>query len=450
MSENCAPQGRPAVPARAPRAGGRRKTGALGSRGRKIRFPAGGRDTAVVLGLLAVAVAAVWVVLEIGNGRGTAARPPRRRPASVLPARVPYRDLVGGKVRELPDGRVEILYTFERAPVEGNRSAFDGDPYPELADWNRRLAGSRARASVVRGEGRLRGEARTRLAFSGPVEVSVDLEIRKGAAAIQLATDRAGVGYECMIGSDGTVRLRLLRVVKEEDGKRARIKVEELAGPVRGAAIPPGRRIAALFVKSEDALRVELDGREVLRAPLPSPDPFPGGNVALRSPGGRVLWDDVRITGTLDPDWIEVMMAMAVRLTGRDDFEPDDTWPTARELLADGSEQERSFSPWGDVDWVSVAVPEGVRFVRVETLDLHLGIGTELAVFGPDGKTPLDFAVVPAGDSGVGARAIVVPTGGAEQFYLRISPPEGRVGTYRLRASPATASPATKDLTVGE
>jgi hypothetical protein len=149
------------------------------------------------------------------------------------------------------------------------------------------------------------------------------------------------------------------------------------------------RQIAVVFAKSADTLRVEIGGREVLRAPVPSPGPFPSGNVALRSPGGQVLWDDVRITGTLDREWIESMMEIAVRLTMKDEYEPDDTWPAAHELMADGAEQARTLSPEGDVDWVSVATRAGAGRVLVETRKLSLGITTELAAFASDGKTPL-------------------------------------------------------------
>lgn len=422
--------------------GGRRRVRAI------LELSKGRRETLGVLAMLSVAALAVWLVYARSARRaedGPTGASGRVRPASVVPARVPYRDLVRGRVREPAPGRVEILYDFEQAAVPEGRLVTHADLYPELDDWNLSPSDRRLHSGVVKGEGRLFGEARTRLAFAGPVEVEVELEIIEGAAAVRLAADRAGGGYECAIAPGGEVRLRIRRHEHDDskgdqnkgDAKKrkgeGRLKVEDLAAPAGTGEIAAGRRCRVLFAKSEDTLRVETDGREILRAPLPSPDPFPVGNVALRSPGGRALWDNVRITGTLDREWIESMMRFEVRLTGKDDYEPDDAWPAARELLAGGTEQVRSFSPEGDVDWVSVAAPEGARRVLVETRDLHLGITTDFAAFASDGKTPL--YVRPAETKEPGAGALVVPTGGARLFYLRITEPEGRRGTYRLRAS---------------
>lgn len=92
----------------------------LTPRGRKSRIPGGGRDTMVVLGLLAVAAGAVVAVLYAPRPGG-APRRERTAPASLVPPRIPYRDLVRGRSRPLDDGRVEILYDFEQARVEKPR-----------------------------------------------------------------------------------------------------------------------------------------------------------------------------------------------------------------------------------------------------------------------------------------------------------------------------------------
>ncbi|MHC4198843.1 MAG: hypothetical protein ACYSU0_02560 [Planctomycetota bacterium] len=431
----------------------KRRRGGLIPRGRKSHIPGGRRETLIVLAMLSAAALAVWFVLAYSARRGTRGggrSSARAHPASVIPSRVPYGDLVRGKVREVAPGRVEVLYDFEPAAVPAGEVFTSADLYPQLDDWNRQIAGSEHRGAVVRGEGRLFGEARTRLEFVGPVEVAADVEILEGAAAIRLAVDLTGAGYECRIDHGGEVKLSIRRRKSSEVGEYDDIEAEDLVPPAgvpgwRAGASPDGRapdedadaetarrRIVVLFAKSEDTLRVEVGGREVLRAPVPSPDPFPSGNVALRSPGGRVLWDDVRITGTLDRDWIESMMEIAVRLTMRDEYEPDDTWPAAHELMADGAEQARTLSPEGDVDWVSVATSAGAGRVLVETSDTSLGITTELAAFASDGKTALETSASEAKEPG--ASALVVPTGGAPLFYVRITEPEGRRGSYRLRA----------------
>ncbi len=432
----------------------RRRRGLI-PRGRKSHIPGGRRETLIVLAMLSAAALAVWFVLSYSARRGTRGRGGRGRssarahPASVIPSRVPYGDLVRGKVREVAPGRVEVLYDFEPAAVPAGEMFTRADLYLQLDDWNRQLAGSEHDGAVVRGEGRLFGEARTRLEFVGPVEVAADVEILEGAAAIRLAVDRTGAGYECRIDHGGEVKLSIRRR-KRSEARGYYVKAEDLVPPAsvpgwRAGAAPGGRapdedadgetarrRIAVLFAKSKDTIRVEIGGREVLRAPVPSPDPFPSGNVALRSPGGRVLWDDVRITGTLDSEWIESMMEVAVRLTMKDEYEPDDTWPAAHEIMADGAEQARTLSPEGDVDWVSVATPKGATRVLVETRGLNLGISTELAAFASDGKTPLRTSA--SGTNEPGAAALVVPTNGAPLFYIRITEPEGRRGSYRLRA----------------
>ncbi len=403
----------------------------LTPRGRKTHIPGGARDTAVVLGLLSLAAGAVaLVVLTRGPSRTDAPPAGRTVPDSPVPPRIPYRDLVSGRARALPEGRVEIVYDFEPVEPEDARFATDADIYPQLDDWNRRIHGSRAKNAIVSGEGRFAGQARTRIAFSGPIEVSAELEVFNRPAAIQVATDLSGLGYNCQVRPDGTVDLRV-RQLKDKDKPEEGAKSTDLCEAAKLPTPAAGRRMRVVFTKTEGELKLAVDGIEAARAPLPSPDPFLAGNVALRTTG-VARWDDVRITGTLDREWVEARMAVAVRLTGPDDAEPDDTWSTARELMGGGTEEERTFAPEGDVDWVTVAVPAGVERIAVETRDIHLGVTTELAAFGADGRTPIEAQALESGEPG--AAAISIRTGGAQLIYVRVSEPEGRAGTYRLRA----------------
>jgi len=405
-------------------------------RGRKTRIPGGARDTAVVLGLLAFAAGAVAAVLLT---RGTDAGTPRARrtvPESRVPPRIPYQDLVRGRARALPEGRVEISYDFEPVEPEDVRFATDADIYPQLDDWNRRIHGSRGKNAVVSGEGRFAGQARTRIAFSGPVEVAAELEVFRMPAAIQVCTDVSGLGYDCHIRPDGRVDLRMRRL-RDPNAPKEGFESVDLCDQAKLPAPAAGRRLRVVFAKTEAELTLTIDGTVITRASLPKPDSFPAGNVALRTTG-VARWDNVRIAGVLDTDWAETRMAIAVRLTGPDPFEPDDTWSTARELAGDGSEQERTFSPEGDVDWVTVAVPPGAGRIAVETRDIHLGITTELAAFGADGRTPLEWETLKTEEPG--AAGIAFATGGASLVYVRVSEPEGRAGTYRLRARPLRSS----------
>jgi len=405
-------------------------------RGRKTRIPGGARDTAVVLGLLAFAAGAVALVMLTRGTDADTPRAVRTVPESRVPPRIPYQDLVRGRARALPEGRVEIFYDFEPVEPEDARFATDADIYPQLDDWNRRIHGSRGKNAVVSGEGRFAGQARTRIAFGGPVEVAAELEVFRMPAAIQVCTDVSGLGYDCHIRPDGKVDLRMRRL-KDPDKPKEGFESVDLCDQAKLPAPAAGRKLRVVFAKTEAELTLKIDDEVVARAPLPSPDPFPAGNVALRTTG-VARWDDVRITGTLDRDWVETRMAIAVRLTGSDPFEPDDTWPTARELAGDGSEQERTFSPEGDVDWVTVAVPPGAERMAVETRDIHLGVTTELAAFGADGRTPLECETLEIEEPG--AAGIALATGGAALVYVRVSEPEGRAGTYRLRARPLRRS----------
>ncbi len=402
-------------------------------RGRKTHIPDAMRDTAVVLGLLALAGVAVAVVLlASGSTDRDARRVKRTIPDSFVPPRIPYQDLVRGRARGLPGGRVEIFYDFDPVEPEDVRFVTDADIYPQLDDWNRRIQGSRAKNAVVSGEGRFAGQARTRIAWSGPVEVAVELEIFKRPAAIQVCSGLSGHGYDCQIRPDGTVNLRLRRLKNEEKPEEGSESVNLSEGAKLGKPAA-GRKLRVVFSKTKDFLALEVDGVEAARAPLPSPDPFPSGNIALRTTG-VARWDDVRITGTLDADWVEARMAVAVRLTGPDDSEPDDTWSTAREFAGDGSDEERTLAPKGDVDWVTVAVPAGAERMVVKTRDIHLGITTKLAAFGADGRTPLEYDTLWMYEPG--AAGIAFATGGASLIYVKVSEPEGRVGTYRLSAGP--------------
>ncbi len=475
-SDDRSPAGAPPDPARPPpgrAAGGADARAARGTR----------RDVALCLGLISLAFGTVAIV-GVTYVRDAEPAPPgdRRAPESIVPARVPYGELLNGSFRELEDGRIEIRYDFDPLPrVEGTFFT-ESDLYPQLRDWNTSLARSRVRTGVVRGEGRLSGEARTRIAFEGPVEVELELEIVSGAAAIQIATNTAGEGYECLISSNGEVRLRWREVVVEEGGgfediatlserqkKRRREVVVKDLGPAGKIRAPVGRRLRVRFARTEEALfaevnevRVEapstteappveaplvMEAPLVPEAPLGRRDPWSEGNIALRSRGGRVLWDNVRITGRLSRKWLEERMEIATRLTGPDHYEPDDVWAMSRELAADGKEQIRTLSPAGDVDWITVAVPEGVKSVSVETRGLELGISMELSAFDIDGKTRLEYERFEGKEPG--AVRIVVPVddktdegrgGRRAAFYVRIAEPEGRCGVYRITATGNTTN----------
>lgn len=454
------PAGAPPDPARPPlgrTAGGADPRAARGTR----------RDVALCLGLITLAFGTVAIVgLTYVRDAGPALNGDRLAPESIVPARVPYGEFLHGSVRELEDGRVEIRYDFNPLPRVEGRFFTESDLYPQLRDWNTSLAGSRVRTGVVRGEGRLSGEARTRIAFEGPLEVELEIEIISGAAAVQIATNIAGEGYECLISSDGEVRLRWREVVVEEGEdfediatlskrqkkKRKRKEVVKDLGPAGKIRAPARRRLRVRFTRTEEALFAEVDGMRVeapliMEAPFGRRHPWSGGNVALRSPGGRVLWDDVRITGRLSRKWLEERMEIATRLTGPDFYEPDDVWAMSRELAADGKEQLRTLSPAGDVDWITVAVPEGAKSVSVETRGLELGIGTKVSVFDIDGKTRLEFERFDGKEPG--ATRIVVPVdaktdegrdGRRTAFYVRIAEPEGRCGAYRIAATGNTTN----------
>jgi len=417
--------------------GGRRPRGL--ARARPLSIPGARRETLLVLALLAGSGGAALLVLRatarepVEGGRAREAR----RPGSILPDRIPYADLIRGKVTELGGGRIEVLYDFEPVPKIEGRGLTDVDLYPQLEDWNLSLADSRTRTGVVRGEGRLVGEARTRLAFAGPVEVSLQLEIVSGAAAIQLATNRSGEGCEVLI--DGASGLGRLRSRLGEELREIEWDSLELfsGGPLFGL------RLGLSATLSDEELRVELAGRWSARARVPPGMARREGNIALRSPGGRVLWDDVRIRGEMSREWLEDRLHAALALLGEDEFEPDDSWTYSRELLADGTEQSRTLCPENDADWVSVVAPGSGGAVLVETVGLHFGVRTTLDIFEADGRTPIE--PLPTGrDSEAqepGSAAALVAVDGRRAFYVRISEAEGRRGTYRLRARPVDHLP---------
>ena len=444
---------------------------AQGRRSEEAARPAGrkARDVQIVLGLIALAFCTVaTVVVTHVRETGPAPIEGRSAPDSIVPARPPYADLVHGDFREVEADLVELRYDFDPLPRVEGRLFSEADLYPQLRDWNTSLAGSKVRTGVVRGEGRLSGEARTRIAFDGPLAVEVELELVPGAAgspeerrarrpraaAVQIATNTGGEGYECLVSSDGEVRLRSREMVASEEEEfddiatlsekqkkmRREEVVKDLAPPAR-IAPPAGRRLRVVFARTKDALTVEIDGARVIGAALPEPDPWPVGNVALRSPSGRALWDDVRMTGRLSRSWLEETIDIAIQLTGTDYYEPDDVWPMARELAANAEEQVRTFSPAGDVDWITVAVPEDAETVTVETLGLELGIDMVVSVFEIDGRTPLGYETLTAAEPGAVRIAVPVATqdGSRLAFFVRVSEPEGRCGMYRILAKPTTS-----------
>lgn len=405
------------------------------------------KETLTVLAMLAAAAVSIWLVLRAYRPEGprsAAIEVPSDIP--ILPRRIPYEDLIAGKVRRLDDVRVEVFYDFEPLPKQEGRPVSDAELYPQLEDWNLSIPGSRANTGIVRGEGRLLGEARTRLAFGIPVSVALELEILSGVAVVQLATDRSGDGCELLVeGATGLCSLRLREAGKSREVPWSSAEFSAQGRPVLGLRLAASIELAATELRAELAA-ADPEGvpfRFSGQARLPSGAVRPEGNIALRSQlpssrrpdgTGRVVWDNVRIAAEISRQWLEDRLHAALALLGPDEFEPDDSWTRAREIVADGSEQSRTFFPAGDVDWVSVAAPKGSLAVLVETLSPRYGVSTLLEAFDVDGKTALLARTVQK-SSEPGAAALEVSPGRGRVFYVRISEPEGRRGTYRLRAA---------------
>jgi len=415
--------------------------------GRPMAAAGARREAAVVGGLVAVALVSVWMLFLLGGRTKPAARATGARPKAVVPSRVPYDDLVYGRVKVLDEAarRVEVSYDFEPLPLAEGRFYSEDDRYPQLNDWNAPARGW-WRSRIPRFRGKIAGSARTRLAFVGDVEVAADMEMRGRAASIMLATNRVNEGYECLLAAEGdaagSVALRARRVERrgaaepEADDERGGLRevVTDLAGPAAIEPPPLGRRMAVVFARAADRLSVAIDGRELVAASVPDDARFDGGNVSLLAQEGTILWESVRIVGTLSPEWIDSRMSELLSFTGPDQYESDDVWTTAREIQADGTEQARTMSPDGDVDWALVVVPEGTSAVRVETCDIGLGIDTELAAFAADGVGRLEARPAPAAEAG--AATLLVEARGLRSFCVRVSEREGRRGSYALRAAP--------------
>lgn len=391
----------------------------------------------LVLGILGAAAAGAWGIILLSKGL-VGGRRGRPRPASILPDRIPYRDLLAGEVRELPGvtstvtsprersgqarpprwarDEVEVTYRFE-PDAEGG--------YPDLGDWSLiREPGSDKASGVLRGRGKLVGGAVLRPVFAGPVEVRLDLQIGEGSAAIAVARLSDRKAFELVVDESGGA------VLREVEGKEAKV----IAGPVV-LEKPPGDAVLSVRLVRDPEGLSGLVGGETLRFRLDGARPDDLWRVGVFSREGWSLFDNIRVRGRIDRGWLEEALRTLLVLTIPDRFEPDDGWSLAGELEVGSPPQRRTLSPGGDEDWVGVeAAPGGP--VRVEASDISLGASVELAAFGPDGKTPLDADQLPVEEPG--ASAIKVEPGGPGRFYVRVKEKEGRRGEYRLRAEPVS------------
>jgi hypothetical protein len=396
------------------------------------RLAGGMPETLAVLALVTVAL--VSVVLVVFASIRTDANPPSRaavHPRSLMPARPPYADLMNGRVEEAPDGTVAVTYDFEPiARVEG-RVFSEEDLVPQLEDWNLKVPGSRVRTHIIRGEWRLRGEGRTRLAFSGPVRVETRVTLVSGEAAVQMATNRLEEGVECRLFEDGRVVVACLPEAPKDapsDAPRGEPVVLAQSEPTVPGVV--GATVTLACELDAAGVRVQIDGRDVVQAAFGARRVALRGNIALRSTV-RAYWDDVTIRGAIDPEWVEERLFVALSLLSRDFFESDGHWTTARELMAGSRPQSRTLFPEGDVDWVAIVSPGGSQLVRVELSAIRFGIRPELLFYRADGTTPLDD--VRATREGSTAFALV-PFGEDSTVYLRLADAEGRRGTYEIAA----------------
>ena len=394
----------------------------------------GTREALLVVGLVAVALLSVWLALR-STIAGTAGDVPDRAASlpdpAELPNRIPYADLISGKVRDLPNGKVEIFYDFNPKPKIEGRIFTEDDLVPQLGDWNLRLPGSPYKTSLIRGEWRLRGQGRTRLSFLGPVSVSAELEIVSDKAAIQLSTNRKNEGYECEIAPNGVVRIwrRVLVKTDDEESEAGDGSTEDKRGLGKSNLVLGEGVVTVVFARSDTELWLTVDGKEVIRTFIGDDDPIKSGNIALRTKG-KALWDNIRITGTVDPDWLKDRLFVSLSLLSRDNYEPDGSWTMARELITGSRTQSRTLFPLRDVDWISVPVPAGAAAVEFELKRPRFGVNPEIEVYESDGRTPAEGVTLTPIESG-GIRARIA---GAERtsVYVRIADPEGRRGTYDL------------------
>jgi hypothetical protein len=191
-----------------------------------------------------------------------------------------------------------------------------------------------------------------------------------------------------------------------------------------------GEAVRLACEASTSEVFVEIAGKEVLRASVPQEQSFEFGNVALRA-SARAYWDDVEIASRVAPSWLEDRLYIALSLLSADMYEADNSWTTARELLAGAAAQARTFHPGGDIDWISVSASDEVRFVRLVVSNARFGIVPEVRLYEPNGVTLIDAGTPSRTTSEV---SYLVPLEGRTSFYARLSEAEGRLGTYDLRA----------------
>ena len=131
------------------------------------------------------------------------------------------------------------------------------------------------------------------------------------------------------------------------------------------------------------------------------------GMVAVR------ITDDRSITGSTASYRLHVIDVT----TMGDSFEPDNDWPHARPIDANGQGQRHAFYPPGDEDWVSFSATAGMTY-RIETSALDSGIDTVIGLYDTAGTS----LIAHDDDSGPGLSSMLVwraPQSGT--YFIRVT-----------------------------
>lgn len=382
---------------------------------------------AVILSVLVMFV----IVLILGEKVTAPSNVKPRQVPDKYPAKLRISDLVSADITRLENNKYRFRYNIARKKDVPEMDAII-ERYPALRDWNLKPPGAPAYADVVGEAEYILGEIRNRIDFVGDIKLEVRAEIIRGAASLMLNVDRSGQGYEFRLTAKGRARI-IKRSLKDNNvilgdaltdfTQLEKNKINErgvyniafmregnkLTGVVDGAVV-------STVTLPEEKVEVEMDVRE-------------NGNISLRSPIGRCLWNNITITGEPTTTWIQDRYERAHVLVPSDTYEPSESWLNARDLEDKLSNAKMSFSRDFDEDWFAVSVEANTQ-ITVRTSGYKLGITPKAQLYAPDGKTIIPYDSKNETDFEhtwvftVKSQKCIV--------YLQISEAEGRRGFYVL------------------
>lgn len=126
------------------------------------------------------------------------------------------------------------------------------------------------------------------------------------------------------------------------------------------------------------------------------PKAGPGRQVSVRPSSGQLYFAKVENAGTISGPLTTYSLTLTSATGVTDDYEPDNTCATARDIVPGGQPQRHRFQAPGDEDWVRFPIQAGQSFIVLGT-GRGSGVDPQVALFSSCAQAALEDTVQSAG-----------------------------------------------------